>query len=301
MKNTTRTARLLSPLSFVACALAAPHMVGCVGPPPLAGSTTVDLAPFVADSADGGARLQGLATDELGDLHVLIEGRGLLQIDSDGVLVAERKVGEKGLEDRPYRDLAVIGDGRFLLIADNEGYLYDEVAETQRVHFCVEPGFVDCTDENGDWKDIDSDGLCDWEDPAPVIPDEPEPIGQPVTQKNDALALTGSAILAAPRFYESDRQIEASLRTYDVATGDPTGSADLSGLGLDLAGIDADGDTLVGVSGGKLARFTLAGEKIAEVGLDIEDAAGLVVDGDSALVLDRASQTVVRFDIADVR
>ena len=275
-------------------------LIGCA-PPPLAGTTALDLAPFVVD----GGRLQGIASDPIGtDLHVLIEGRGLLQIDRDGVLVTERPVGSKGLEDRPYRDLAVIGDGRFLLIADNEGYLYDELTETQRVHFCVEPGFEgECIDENGNWADADGDGLCDWDDPAPTEPQpiEPEPTGEPVIQRNDALALVGAAIVAAPRFYEDGEQIEASLRSYDVGTGDPTGVADLSGLGLDLAGVAADGDRLIGVSANRLARFTLDGEKIAEATLDVDDAAGLVIDGDRALVLDRSSLRVVAFELTALR
>jgi hypothetical protein len=273
----------------------------CADTVQLAGTTTVDLAPFVVD----GGRLQGVARDPIGsDLHVLIEGRGMVQVDEDGALVAERPVGSKGLEDRPYRDLAVIGDGRFLLIADNEGYLYDELAETQRVHFCVEPGWEgECTDENGNWADIDGDGLCDWDDPAPTEPQpaEPDPIGTPVIQRNDALALVGAEILAAPRFYEEGEQIEASLRTYDVATGNPTGTSDLSGLGLDIAGVASDGDTLIGVSANRLARFTLQGEKIAEATLDVDDAAGLLIDGDRALVLDRASTSVVAFDLGELR
>lgn len=249
----------LSPLAFVACVET-----------PLPGSDVIDLAPLDPDGA-----LQGVAKDPIGDdLHVLVEGIGVLQINRNGELQKTRSVGENGLEDRPYKDIAVIGDGRFLFIADNEGYLYDEVSQQERVHFCVEPGFD---------------------------PNEPQPTPTVVTQKNDALALTSGAILAAPRFYEDGAQIEASLRTYDVGSGEPTGSVDLSGLGLDLAGLDVDGDSLVGVSGNVLTRFTLNGEALASVDIDVEDAAGLVVDGDHALVLDRAQQRIVSFDISDVR
>ncbi len=286
-------------LPFAALPLA---LVACADTVELAGTPTIDLAPFVVD----GGRLQGLATDPIGtDLHVLIEGRGILQLDRDGVLVVERPVGTKGLKDRPYRDLAVIGDGRFLLIADSEGYLYDEVVETERVHFCVEPDWnpgPDCTDANGNWADADGDGICDPADPAPTEPqpDEPDPVGTPIVQRNDALALVGAAIVAAPRFYEEDKQIEASLRTYDVATGNPTGSADLTGLGLDLAGVASDGDGLIGVSANRLARFTLDGAKISEASLDVQDAAGLIVADGQALVLDRASSRVVAFDLNDL-
>lgn len=275
-------------------------LVGCADAAPLAGTHAIDLAPFATD----GARLQGVSSDPVGsDLHVLIEGRGLLQISREGQLVTERAVGQKGLEDRPYRDVAVVGDGRFLFIADNEGYLWDEVTETQKVHFCVEPGFNECLDENGNFADDDFDGLCNWEDDKPTepLPEPLQPVGTEIQQRNDALALTGALILAAPRFYEDGQQIEASLRTYNVASGDPTGSADLSGLGLDIAGLDADGDTLVGVSGSKLSRFSLDGEEVASAELDINDGVGLVIDGDTALVLDRDSQQVVSFDIKDVR
>lgn len=292
-----KLALLLSPLPVLSVAVLS---VGACVDPVLPGTTEVDLAPFV----DDGARLQGIAKDPVGtDLHVLVEGRGLLQINRDGQLVQERKVGENGLEDRAYKDVAVVGNGRFLFIADNEGYLYDEVAGIESVFFCVEPGFNDCTDENGNWADDDGDGLCNWQDDQPQepLPEPLEPVGDDVTQKNDALTLAGSAILAAPRFYEDDRQIEASLRTYDVANGDPTGSVDLSGLGLDIKGLDIDGDTLMGVSGSKLVRFSLDGEEQGSADLDVSDGKGLVVDGDDVLVLDADGRKVVAFAKDDLR
>lgn len=275
-------------------------LVACVEPA-LPGSTVIDLAALV----DDGSRLQGIATDpQSDDLHVLVEGRGLLQVSRQGQLVRERKVGENGLDDRAYRDVAVVDAGRFLFIADNEGYLYDEVAGVESVFFCVEPGFNDCTDESGSWADADNDGLCDWQDDRPQdpLPAPLEPTGDDVTQKNDALALAGASILAAPRFYDDDVQIEASLRTYDVSNGDPTGSVDLSGLGLDLRGLDVDGDALFGVSGDQLIRFSLDGQREAGAALDgVADGKGLVVDGGHVLVLDADGRRVVAYDKADLR
>lgn len=275
--------------SALALALVVPA-VGCVDDV-LVADDVIDVSALVGD-----ARVEGIANDPVGnDLHLLVPGTGVLRVNRSGAQVAALTVGVDGLEDRPYTDLAVIGDGRFLFIADNEGYLYDAVTAQQKVHFCVEPGFVDCTDENGAWKDGDNDGLCDWEDPAPAEP-QPSPVEPLIRQENDALALTGGSILAAPRFYEGDTQIEASLRTYDVATGTPTGSADLSGLGLDIAGVDVDEDVLVGVSGDALVRFDRNGGELSRTILDeVTDGAGVVVDGDFAWVLDRADATLVRF------
>jgi hypothetical protein len=283
--------------SFAACSLVAGLVVPAVGcvDDVLVADDVIDVSALVA-----GARVEGVASDPVGrDFHLLVPGKGVLQVDRNGAQVAALVVGENGLEDRPYTDLAVIGDGRFLFIADNEGYLYDAVTSQQKVHFCVEPGFVDCTDENGEWKDTDNDGLCDWEDPAPVEP-QPSPVEPLIRQENDALALTGASILAAPRFYEGDTQIEASLRTYDVATGTPTGSADLSGLGLDIAGVDVDVDVLVGVSGDALVRFDRNGGELSRTTLDgVTDGAGVVVDGDFAWVLDRAAAQLVRFALPE--
>src|SRR5687768_17605313 len=83
-----------------------------VDPPPAETRTKISLASLV----DDGAALQGLAIDPArGTLHVLVERRGILEINVDGELVKERPIGVNGLVDRPYRDLAVAEDGRMVL------------------------------------------------------------------------------------------------------------------------------------------------------------------------------------------
>lgn len=295
--------------------------------------THADLAPLLAAHDD----VQGLAFSALtGTTLVLVENRGILELNADGELIGEKPIGVNGLEPKPYKDLAVIDDGRMLLIADSEGYLWDETSQRFSVHFCVEPGFVDCTDENGQFIDVNANGMCDWdecidesgalidsnadaicdweqcyaadgtvsardanglcagEEPLPVDP-EPTPTPEPIeelVQKNDAVALFGQTILAAPRFYDEGVQVEASLRRYELTTGQPTGAVDLTGRGLDVAGLTTTSDGIVGVSDGKLLRFDAQGRLDSASDLDIADAAGVAVVGEELFILDRATRTV---------
>jgi hypothetical protein len=312
------------------------------------GSIRADLASIVTDGAD----LQGLARDPRnGHLQVLVERRGVLELDAEGILVAERKIGVRGLQDKPYRDVAVLDDGRMLFIADSEGYLWDEASQRFTVHFCVEPGFIECTDENGVLVDTNANGLCDWDEcidagslidqngdaicdweqcmasdgtvsprdadgrcageprpepspePTPEPKPEPEPVPAPVplVQKNDALTLFGTLIVAAPRFYDDVTQVEAGLRTYDANSGRPLGGANMSGLGLDLTGIAPAGAELIGVSGTELVRLDMDGRLLGIGKMDVSEAAGVIVVGDEALVLDRASMRVVAYPLDGVR
>lgn len=303
---------------------------------PVATRTHANLAPLLAENED----VEGLAYDEgKGTTLVLVANRGILELDGAGALVSERLLGVNGLEPKPYKDLAVVGDGRFVLIADDEGYLWDEVTGRFAVHFCVEPGFVDCTDENGNFIDANGNGMCDWEEcidengalidsnsdaicdweqctgadgtvtprnedglcageePRPEPEPEPQPEPEPVfdiVQKNDAVALFGNIILAAPRFYDPDsgQQVEASLRRYDLATGVQTGSVDITARGLDVAGLTTSSEEILGVSDGKLVRFDLQGRLESESDLDIEDPAGVAVVGDELFFLDRDTKSV---------
>jgi hypothetical protein len=269
---------------------------------------------------------------------VLVERRGILVLDRDGALVAERNVGVDGLADLPYRDLAATADGRIVLIADNEGYLWTPETAQLRLHFCVEPGFIECTDENGilidanvngvcDWDecvgedgqliDQNADAVCDWQqcmgvDGTVTAPDEnglcgggqpapeptPEPTPEPgpeptVVQQNDALALLGDLIVAAPRFYDDGAQVEAAIRTYDLASGRPIGGVDLTGRALELMGLSAFEGGLLGVAADRLVRFDGQGNVVAETALEGVEPAGLVVDGADVLVLDRSTLRIV--------
>ncbi len=241
--------------------------------------------------------LRGVSRDPLdGRLHLLVEAQGILTIDEEGTLVGEIPVETKGLRDLPYRDLASLGDDRFLLIADNEGYQFDALTEMLRVHFCVEPGFAECFDENGALIDANGNGVCDWDEQQP----KPEPGEPPIVQRNDALALVGTEVVAAPRFYEQGQRVEASLRSYNANTGAATGAVDLSGIEIDLSGLTAHGARLVGVGGNQLVTFGNDGQLLTAARLDgVTDAVGAVSDGDDIVILDAATSRLVRFTLTD--
>jgi hypothetical protein len=278
-----RPHRLLLALTSVAAGLA------CAPEPVLvADDGRTELA------IDGGT-LRGVTRDPLhGRLQVLVENLGIVEIDDDGAVARTLAVGDKGLRDLPYRDIASLGDDRFLLIADNEGYLYDALTEQHRVHFCVEPGFVECFDENGELIDANKNGVCDWEEQQP----DPGPAPAPIVQRNDALGLVGNEVVAAPRFYEEGTRVEATLRSYDASTGVATGAVDLSAVELDLAGLAPFGGALVGVGGDRLVHIGNDGLPGGTLRLEgVADATGVIGDGDGVLVLDAASRTLVRFTL----
>jgi hypothetical protein len=206
-----------------------------------------------------GQLARGLSID--GDaLDLVIDGRGIVRIDRDGNLLLEHKLGERGLPQYAFHDLAAEGNDQYVLLVDAEGYLWDPATESFTVHFCVEPG---------------------WEEPI-------------VVQKNDAVAVQDSLIVAAPRFYTIDSMgteqlMESALRTYRAGDGAPLSSVDLTSEGLELTGVALAGDEVIGVQKNELVRLSLTGEVLArETLVDIEDATGVAVDivAKEILVLD---------------
>ena len=131
-----------------------------------------------------------------------------------------------------------------------------------------------------------------------------EPFARPpVDQRNDALAISGNLILAAPRFYDtaSDDLVESSLRSYRAADGTPLSSVDLTSLGLDIAGLAIDGDRLLAVADDELHVFSLGGEHESTLPLaGVEDGAGVAVHGDEVFVADGDARAVVVFDRASL-
>lgn len=267
--------RLARPL--LASALAS-SFAGCLGlpfDPPLAplpqveGARSIDVAPL-ADEGD----ILGVTID--GDrFDVLVDGVGLVQLDRLGREQARYAVGAGGLWEMPYRDVAAEGDGRFILLADGEGYFYDAVTEQQRVHFCVEPDM------------------------------EPEPGTPTLTQKNDAVALQDNVIVAAPRFYDdaTGALVESSLRTYRATDGMPTGSADLTAMGVELDGVALHDGDVWGVSSTSLHRFTTAGARRSETNLkDVQRATGVAIDAAAreVWVLDADGARLVAFALDDL-
>jgi hypothetical protein len=248
--------------------LIAPFVLSVACAPPAAPERTIDLAPLGVDGWRG-LSLRGEA------LHLVAEGRGILEVDREGQLLSEKKVGERGLLNAAYRDLAVVDIGgadvaepeRYLLLADNEGWLYDPLTEHQAVHFCVVPGIIE-------------DG--------PVI-----------IQKNDALAVSGDLIVASPRFYERDiegreEHRSSELRTYRLADGEPLQTVALEDA-LELTGLAVDLGAIYGVAGSELYTFSHGGELRATQRLDgIERAAGVAIDlaARELLVLDEEADAI---------
>lgn len=244
--------RLLLPLAAV------PLLFACADAP-LAPAPTrgpVDVADAAVD-----APLLGVARD--GDGFVLLtDGSGLVRVDDDGFVHERIAPGERGLLDLPYKDVAAVGDGVYLLLADQEGYRYDALAQSHQLHFCVEPGFTG----------------------------EPDPSAPVLDQKNDALAVQGDLVVAAPRFVDAadGSLVESSLRSYRAVDGEPTGSVDVTALALALDGLALVDDEIWGVQGAALHRFARAdGAHRGEQALDgVERARGLAVDDDAVWVLD---------------
>src|SRR5688500_7651305 len=119
-------------LPLVALPFALPVAFACGVPE----TASIDLSPHGVDT------WRGLSLSPAGDrLHLVAEGRGLFELERDGTLVTERAVGEAGLLDAPYRDVAAL-DAAYVLLADDQGWLYDPQAQSEIVHFCVLPGDI---------------------------------------------------------------------------------------------------------------------------------------------------------------
>jgi hypothetical protein len=231
--------------------------IGCGAPDPVGrrdekpserlARTRIDVG-----EALGGGAIRGVshAADVAGALDLMVIGRGIVRVDGNGQLLSEHPLGQQGLDDRGYTDVASLQYDQFVLLSDSEGYLYDPATSALTVHFCVEPG---------------------WEEPA-------------MYQRNDALAAEGNSILAAPRFYTVDATgadvlIESSLRTYRAGDGTLLTSVDLTTEGLELTGLAQAGDEIFGVQGNTLVRFSLAGELLDRSTLDgVRAASGIAVD-----------------------
>jgi hypothetical protein len=239
---------------FAPCAVAAAALfVGCADEPARPLVSSIDLSPVIGDRA-----IHGVSLSDSG-LDVIVDGLGILSFSRAGALLAARAPGERGLQDLDYKDVASLGDEVFVLLADQEGYLYDALTESQRVHFCVEP---------------------DWEPEEPVEPGEPNEPGPPVAQRNDALAASGNLIVAAPRFYDAaGALVQSALRTYRAGDGTLIEAVDLLPLGLELRGLALAGDEILGLQGNELHRFSLAGEHLgAERLAGLVEASGAAVD-----------------------
>jgi hypothetical protein len=240
-------------LAAVACAPSVPR------------ESTIDLK-----SVSDGRPLQGVSVEN--DLIlVLVEGRGLVEIDRSGNVVAEHRVGEAGLVDRAYRDVSPTGRDTYILLADNEGYLYDPVTQQQNVHFCVVPEAI---------------------------------VGPITVQKNDAVDVESEIIVAAPRFYEIDestgeeRLTSSEIRTYRLSDGQPTGVAQIQGDAPEIRGLAIDGNAVLAVEGNRALRYSFEAELLGELALDgVEEAAGIAIDAlnDEVLVLDAKAEQLAIF------
>jgi hypothetical protein len=215
-------------------------------------------------SSHGVDTWRGLSLSPEGDrLHLVAEGRGLFELERNGTLIAERRVGEAGLIDAAYRDVAAL-DAAYVLLADDQGWLYDPQAESESVHFCVLPGEI---------------------------------IGPVTKQKNDAVSVDGDVIYATPRFYELDDNgnetlTSSELRTYRLSDGEPTGVAPLE-HNLELNGVAVRGELILGVSGDRVYSLARDGRVIGETQVSgLANAAGIAVDDENAFILDASNERI---------
>lgn len=205
-------------------------------------------------------------------LHLIAEGRGIFEIDLDGNLVNERLVGDAGLVNAPYHDVATV-DAAYVLLADDQGWLYDPQAETATVHFCVLPGDF---------------------------------LGPITRQKNDAVAVDVDTIYATPRFYEIDDNgnetlTSSELRSYDLASGDPTGFVALD-RNLELRGLTSVGGTLLGVDDRNVYELDAQGHIVHETSVaGVSDAVGIAANGAHVFVLDAEADRISIVPIDSVR
>ncbi|MDP2343579.1 MAG: hypothetical protein Q8O67_21650 [Deltaproteobacteria bacterium] len=255
-------------------------------------SGTVDIAGVL-----GGADVLGLGRDpQTNRLNLLVERRGIIEIDDVGALITERPRGEKGLPRAEFNGVAALGGGRFLLLADDEGWQWDEVTETASVLFCFAPGFGGpapaCTDDHGRFG-------CLSGAPADVE----------FRQESRAIG-SSDRIFAAPRFYGTDdRLIRASINTYELL-GESVGfSIDITELDIDLVGVQrddqvldaSDNPSMLGVGDGYLVRIASDGTLMASGALDVKNARGLDNQDGVVRVIDDVAQEIVSYDLDELR
>lgn len=234
--------------------VALPFAVACGVPE----TASIDL------SAHGVDTWRGLSLSPQGDrLHLVAEGHGLIELDREGTLINERRVGSAGLLDAAYRDVAAL-DSAYVLLADGQGWLYDPQAESETVHFCVLPGDM---------------------------------LGPITVQRNDAVAVDGDVIYATPRFYEQDESgnetlMSSELRTYRLSDGEPTGVAPLE-RNLELTGVAVRGDVILGASGDRVYALDGDGRVIGETSVaGVASSSGIAIDDENAFILDSSNNRI---------
>ena len=224
--------------------------------------------------------LRGLSVRADGGFDVLVDARGIVHLNADGSHADEYRVGERGLENRAYNDVAsladtVDGNARFALISNNEGYVYSPAEESLAVKFCVEPGF-----EGGGG--------------VPTL----------ISQRNEAVAVAGNRILAAPRFYEETNEgmtlTSSEVRTYDAASGAELSRRDVTATGLEIEGLAVAGDAILAVAGTHLFSLSLDGEPLADGEPEgLVHGVGLTVDlgGGKLHVLDVSTGEILTYGL----
>jgi len=213
----------------------------------------------------------GVAVDPTGARYVFDEYAGLYRVDGDAaelVLAVEALPQPAVAALQPFTDLVAMGEGRFAITAIGDGYLLDLASHTMNQYFCYEPSELP-TDQR---------------------------------QRTNAVAYDA----AADRLYAQPRTLDATgtlvrsqLAAYSGATGIDLDWHDL-GDDIDAGGMAVvAGHGLVVGNGSKLYRYdpTASGDaSLVELDdlarLGIGAIAGLAVEGDHLLVLDRDHDTL---------
>jgi hypothetical protein len=215
----------------IACVLA----TGCASEslPPIDPLARTDLREVLGLSAPD---IVGITVEPDGDrVFVLDETAGLYAIDASGtatLVVGMDAMPDPGVEvRRPYTDLVALGGNRFALTAIGDGFLLDITANTQRLHFCYEPGFM--PDDN--------------------------------SQRTDAVAFDAERgmLIAQPQTFNGQQTlIQSDLGFYDAASGEPLEFHPLD-VNFLAGGMAAGaGDTVLLGRGDRLVHYDPVGRKI---------------------------------------
>lgn len=253
---------------------------------------SVDFSALVGDG-----ELIGANRDRDGNWAVLVRGRGLIEANDEGVVVAEHAYGDHGFPAGEWRDIVAAGSGRFFLLSDVEGWVWSRDDEEAAVAFCVVPEIGDepeaCSDAHGSFD-------CRTGYPVDV----------PVWQQNDGLGFGLSALVAAPRFYDEDRVLVRSFISSYPFGGAPGARVDITDLDLEVRGVDVlvvdagwrgeFDNGFIAVDEGRVVTFDVDGEVAGSAALDVDEAAGVFVDDDEVYVVDAAAHDVAVYDRADV-
>jgi DNA-binding beta-propeller fold protein YncE len=246
-------------------------LAACGTPDTMPTSSTISLEKAIPPAAITGTR--GVAVDpQNGDLIVINENVGIVEIDHQGEVIRTLKNNENGLVTGAMTDVAKLPDGKYVIASNGDTFLYDPITKTQTSFFCLVPAISPTWLENG----------------AVAYDAENE------------------MIIAAPAYFSEggqgpDNSFHAS---YSAIDAELIGQVDVRASGFVAKGlaIDAAKDRVLAVEQNKLGVFTRQGQLIRIHELDIEDASGLAIDaaGEKMFITSQSKREILVVDLAQI-